>query len=417
MLTKINNKFAFSSIQITKMNPYVAIHLLETERIKLGAFYTPSHIVQKVFELVYPYYISHKNNAVIVDLAAGCGAFLFPILSLGADYRVADCDPKSITFLKNYFANEKIFYTNSLKQVSRAKFNIREDQFLIVVGNPPYNDTTSLYRKNEKGFFDCDPDLYDRDIGISFLKAFAKLKADVICVLHPLSYLIKEANFKRLKRFKEMYRLKNGYIFSSAEFFFTKIAKFPIIIALYEKNLWGMDYEYIKNFKFKFLDREEEFILKKWTTTDGYINKYPPRSGEPITSPINIYFYSFRDLNSLLRNATFLGERKDNTIVVTLENFYKYAYLYCLKKFVSKMKKAKSDLWIFGNLSPLVNKDFVEKNKKLFVIYAVKTHKLFLERKDLAKKLSDFYQIGENEIDLQKIEKDLNEYFCSLYQL
>jgi hypothetical protein len=81
------------------------------------------------------------------------------------------------------------------------------------------------------------------------------------------------------------------------------------------------------------------------------------------------------------------------------------------------MKKENDHLWIFGNLSPLVNKDFVEKNKKLFVIYTVKTHKLFLERKDLTKKLFNFYQIDENEIDLQKIEKDLNEYFCSLYRL
>jgi hypothetical protein len=40
-------------------------------------------------------------------------------------------------------------------------------------------------------------------------------------------------NFKRLKGLKEMYKLKMGYIFSSAEFFFTKTAKFPIVIALY----------------------------------------------------------------------------------------------------------------------------------------------------------------------------------------
>jgi hypothetical protein len=416
MLFKINEQIPLFSLQNPKFAPHAAIHLIETERINLGAFYTPPHIVKKVFELILPYY-KKNSNIIIADFAAGCGAFAFPILSLGADYRLADYDQEAINFLKKYFSSEKIFYTNSLKDVNRAKFNIKEHDFLIVIGNPPYNDTTSLYKKTEKKSFDCDPDLYDRDIGISFLKAFAKLKADVICVLHPLSYLIKEANFKRLKRFKEMYRLKNGYIFSSAEFFFTKTAKFPIVIALYEKNYLGMDYEYIKNFSFKFLDRKGEFVLNKYTTIDGYINKYPPRSGELTTSSINLYFYTFRDLNSLLRNATFLKKPNDNTIVITLESFYKYAYLHCLKIFVLKMKKENDHLWIFGNLSPLVNKDFVEKNKKLFVIYTVKTHKLFLERKDLIKKLFIFYQIDENEIDLQKIEKDLNEYFCSLYRL
>jgi len=401
----------------SEINPYIAIHLLESERIKLGAFYTPPYIVKKVFELIYPYYLNHKNHTVIADIAAGCGAFLFPILSLGADYRVADCDKEAIAFLRQYFIYEKIFETNSLKNISRTKFNIKEDQFLIIVGNPPYNDTTSLYKKDEKGFFECDPDIYDRDIGISFLKAFAKLNADIICVLHPLSYLIKEANFKRLKGFKETYRLKESYIFLSNEFSFTKTAKFPIIIALYEKNQCGMDYEYIRNFNFKFLNKEGEFVLGKWITTDGYINKYPPRTGDPKISPIDIYFYSFRDLNSLLRNATFLGEQKDNTIVVTVENFYKYAYLHCLKKFVLKMKKEKDNLWIFGNLSPLINKNFVEKNKKLFIIYAIKDHKLFGENYELIKKLFSFYQIDEKKIDLQKIEKKLNKYFNLLYKL
>lgn len=417
MLFKINEQIPLFSLQNPKFAPHAAIHLLETERINLGAFYTPSHIVKKVFELIFPYYKKNSNNAIIADFAAGCGAFAFPILSLGADYRLADYDQEAINFLKKYFSSEKIFYTNSLKDASRAKFNIKEDDFLIVIGNPPYNDTTSLYKKTEKKSFECDPDLYDRDIGISFLKLFAKLRADIICVLHPLSYLIKEANFKRLKGLKEMYKLKKGYIFSSAEFFFTKTAKFPIVIALYEKNYSGMDYEYIKNFSFKFLERKGEFVLNKYTTIDGYINKYPPRSGELTTSPIDLYFYTFRDLNSLLRNATFLKKPNDNTIVITLESFYKYAYLHCLKIFVLKMKKEKDNLWVFGNLSPLINKDFVENYKKFFVFYSIKTHKLFFEHPEITQKLFEFYQIDESKMCLQKVEEFLSKYFYSLYQL
>lgn len=42
----------------------------------------------------------------------------------------------------------------------------------------------------------CDEDLFDRDLGVSFLKSYNKLKADVICILHLLSYLIKKTNFE-----------------------------------------------------------------------------------------------------------------------------------------------------------------------------------------------------------------------------
>ena len=406
--------FLINTEKFDHINPYAAIHLLENERIQLGAFYTPPTIVQKVVELISPYCEENKDKVVIADIAAGCGAFIFPILTLGVDYRIADYDKKAIAFLQKYFQFNKIFHTNSLLNVSREKFNIGKEQYLIIIGNPPYNDITSLYRKGKKGSFECDQDIRDRDIGITFLKAFAKLNADVICVLHPLSYLIKESNFKRLKSFKEKYRLKAGYIFPSSMFMFTKSTKFPIVIALYEKDPLGMSYDYIKTFHFKFLEREGGFVLSKFTTTDGYINKYPPRKGGLQFSPIDIYFYSFRDLNSLLRNATFLGKKETNAIVVTIENFYKYAYLYCLKSFITK---AKENIWIFGNLSPLVDRKFLERNKALFVFYAIKTHRLFRERTYVVNTIKSFYQIDESKMDLNRIEKKLSCYFSKLYKL
>jgi len=396
------------------MDPHAAIHLSEDERIRVGAFYTPSNIVQKVIDLITPYCEKNKGNVVIADVAAGCGAFLFPVLSLGVDYRAADCDEKAVAFLQKYFHRDKVFHINSLLNVCREKFNIGKDQYLIIVGNPPYNDVTSLYRKGRKGSFECDKDLYDRDLGISFLKAFTKLDADIVCVLHPLAYLIKEVNFKRLKGFREKYRLKTGYIFSSSVFRFTKTARFPVILALYEKDSQGMDYSYIKTFRFKFLGEKGEFVLEKFTTTDGYINKYPPRKGESQFSPIGVYFYSFRDLNSLLRNATFLREKRDNAIVVTVENFYKYAYLYCLKKFMTKKRE---DVWVFGNLSPLINREFLEQNKSLFVLYAIKNHKVFREKPDLVNTLKNFYQIDEEKTGLDEVKKALSCYFSKLYRL
>jgi hypothetical protein len=381
------------------------------KRIKLGAFYTPHHIVEKAYNLIQPYL---SNADIIADISAGNGAFLFPCLNLNIDYRAADCDDTAIELLKQNFTHEKIIKTNSLVNVSREKFKIGENQSLIIVGNPPYNDTTSLYKKNEKGKIECDADIYDRDMGIAFLKAYAKLDADVICVLHPLSYLIKETNFKRLKSFKDKYRLKDVYLFSSKEFPFTK-TEFPIIMVLYEKDNRGMSYEYIRNFEFKLLNSDKKFVLSRYETTDGYINKYPPHKNEPKTSPINVYYYSFRDLNSILRNATFL-DKPNNAIVVNKENFFKYAYLYCLKTFMSKIKKEKDYLFIFGNMSPLIDKEFVDENKYLFIAYTLSNHKLFRENHQLRKDIFNFYKV-EKDINLQEIEEKLAKYFNTLYSL
>ena len=122
-----------------------------------------------------------------------------------------------------------------------------------MIGNPPYNDITSEFRSGEKGENICDEDLRDRDLGVSFLRSYNKLKADMVCILHPLSYLIKEANFKRLREFRENYKLTKAEIFSSALFSGTGFGKFPIIVALYERNISGMDFNYIRGFGFNIL--------------------------------------------------------------------------------------------------------------------------------------------------------------------
>jgi hypothetical protein len=400
--------------QTNKEKIYEALQrtIYKNKKIKLGVFYTPPHIVEKAYDLIQPYL---SNTDVIADISAGNGIFLSPCLNLKIDYRAADCDDTAIEFLKQEFSHEKIIKTNSLVNVSREKFKIDKNQSLIIVGNPPYNDTTSLYKKNEKGKMECDEDIYDRDMGIAFLKAYAKLDANIICILHPLSYLIKETNFKRLKNFKDKYKLKDAYIFSSKEFPFTK-TEFPIIMALYEKDNHGISYEYIKNFEFKLLNSDKKFVLSKYETIDGYINKYPPSKNEPKISPINIYYYTFRDLNSILRNTTFL-DKPNNAIIVNKKNFFKYTYLHCLKTFILKMKKEKQYLFIFGNISPLIDKEFIDENKHLFVIYALNSHKLLKENHQLRKKLFDFYKINQKSVNLQEIEERLSKYFDALYNL
>ena len=218
-----------------------------------------------------------------------------------------------------------------------------------MIGNPPYNDITSEFRSGEKGENICDEDLRDRDLGVSFLRSYNKLKADMVCILHPLSYLIKEANFKRLREFRENYKLTKAEIFSSALFSGTGFGKFPIIVALYERNISGMDFNYIRGFGFNILDSNDTFILSKFQTTDGYINKYPPRKNDAKKSPIGLYYYTFRDFNSLKKNTSFMTKEHPNGIVVTLENFYKYSYLYSLKSLFNP-----DNSWLYGNLSPLL---------------------------------------------------------------
>lgn len=384
------------------MQTHIAEHLPKNKKIRLGGYYTPEKLVSRVYNFVQPYLLGDGKKSIIFDSAGGCGAFLSNIN--GNDYRIADCDGEACNFLRQRFNTNKVFHANSLVDVNRDKYSIPSSTSLIMIGNPPYNDITSEFRNGEKGGNLCDDDLHDRDLGVSFLRSYNKLKADIVCVLHPLSYLIKEANFKRLRDFRENYRLIKAEIFSSALFSGTGFGKFPIIVALYERNLSGMDFDYIRGFKFNVLDNEKTFVLSDFQTTDGYINKYPPRKNDVQKSPIGLYYYTFRDFNSLKKNASFITKEHPNGIVITLDNFYKYSYLYSLKTLFNP-----KDAWLYGNLSPLVNIKDVEQNKGLYISYAIKTNRVFREMSNsVPKKISDFYKVKLDNIDnADKIEKTI----------
>lgn len=381
------------------MQAHTAEHLPKYKKVQLGGYYTPEKLVTRVYNSIQPYLLSNKKNVVIFDSAGGCGAFLVNISR--NDYRIADCDDEACAFLRQRFDTNKVFRINSLIEVHRDKYSIPSTAFLIIVGNPPYNDITSEFRNGEKGKILCDEDLHDRDLGISFLRSYNKLNADIVCVLHPLSYLIKEANFKRLRDFRDNYRLIKGEIFSSALFSGTGFSPFPILVALYERNVGGMTFDYIRSFRFNILDSDKTFILSDFKTTDGYINKYPPRKNDVRKSPIGLYYYTFRDLNSLKKNASFI-KKHPNGIVVTLENFYKYSYLYSLKSLFKP-----EDAWLYGNLSPLVHIEDVEQNKELYISYTIKTNRVFREMSNsIPKKIADFYKVKiDNTSAIDTIEK------------
>jgi len=384
-------------------------HLTKEKQIQLGSYYTPEKLVKKVYEYIQPYILKNKENIAIFDNAAGCGAFIIGLKQY--DYRASDCDAKTYEFLQEYLDNGKIFYTNSLINVSRGKYNIQDNSFLIMVGNPPYNDTTSEFKNGQKGKNLCDEDLFDRDLGVSFLKSYNKLKADAVCILHPLSYLIKETNFKRLKNFKDNYRLNKGIIFSSSWFSKTGLIKFPIIIGLYERDEKGMDFNHIRNFNFSILDSEDKFRLSNYKTTDGFIDKYPPRKNDLKVSPIDLYYYSFRDFNSLRKNTSFMIKKHYNGIVMTIQNFYKYAYLNALKNLFRV-----NNIWLYGNLSPLINKKLLEKDKNIYISYAIQTNSSLKNiDKKIIQDIAKYYGIDLNRLtDVNKLEVKITKQFKKL---
>jgi hypothetical protein len=345
----------------------------DKKKSNLGKYYTPEHLVMLIRNLAYPYI---KNNSVIFDPAAGCGAFLE--IFKNQNIVGADIDEDAIYILKSLGFSNAI-YDNSLLNVSRHKYKIGESDHLIIVGNPPYNDVTSLSKKfggnaKEKLDINMDIDIKSQDYGISFLKAYNKLAADVICVLHPLSYLIKKSNFSKLsKKFNDNlsennrsfscnYILKDAVMFSSQEFPDTGSTPFPIIAALYIKDRRGMDYNYIKNFKFKILNDDRTFKLKNIQTIDdnNYIRKYPPlKALKGVPSDIGLYMYNIRDINSLLANGNVTDKINYNAhITIDYKDLYKYAYLNCFKRYFKKD-------FIFGNLSPIVNQDELENDQFL----------------------------------------------------
>ena len=223
-------------------------HLKDKKKSNLGKYYTSGHLVQLVIDLVKPYL---KEKSIVLDLAAGCGAFIGHFDGFMTIGRDIDKDAVKILCALGF---KNVDHDNSLLNVKRSKYGLCDEDHVIVVGNPPYNDVTSKNKKHgaiskEKIDVSIDRDISSNDYGICFLKAFNKLKVDVICVLHPLSYLIKETNFNRLGVFTSNYHLKKAVIFSSREFLDTQKTPFPIIAALYLRGK-GMSYEYIKNFQF-----------------------------------------------------------------------------------------------------------------------------------------------------------------------
>lgn len=315
----------------------IQTHLNKNETINLGSFYTPKFIVKKAYELLKKI---NLKDYLLFDSSCGYGDFF---LYDDLNYLGADIDSVALSKVSK---NIKVIHTNSLFNVSREKFGIKDSQKLIIIGNPPYNDKTSIIRNHiKKSLFNIDEKLKFRDLGISFLRSYAILKPDFVCVLHPLSYLIKRSNFNALKEFKINYRLIDNLIISSEIFTPNSSTFFPIIIALYEKNSIGMDFEFIENYEFKTLENNK-FKLNNFDFITNYINKYPNPGDK---REAIAYFHTLRDINALKRNQTFQKEQNTNSIKVFKENLKYYCYVHHFKQYAYKLP------YYFGNLDIFIN--------------------------------------------------------------
>ena len=267
-----------------------------------------------------------------MDPSCGYGAF-FQLKEEYEDnkYIGNDIDKFAVKKAKEYFPFVKFYNKNLFINVKRNNFNIKENEKLIIVGNPPYNDVTSQAHQNlKKVVIDMDENVKTRDYGITSLLVYNKLEADYVIVLHPLSYLIKKANFNSCLEFLKNYRLVEHIIFNSQEFANTsKTMGFPIIVAMYKRDADnGMSYEDILNIKFRTIEGNV-FSLNDRDYLSKYIKKYPNND----RYDKEILFYTLRDINALKRSRTFIKNREANAVDVNPQKLSFYCYIDCFKMF------------------------------------------------------------------------------------
>ncbi len=102
--------------------------------MNLGAYYTPPYLVDYAYKLLK----KHVGIEKYTLLDAACGNKEF--LKLKHPKKIgADIDPKCGALMINALANPK-----------RENYGISQDEPLIIVGNPPYNDRTSFIKQDIK---------------------------------------------------------------------------------------------------------------------------------------------------------------------------------------------------------------------------------------------------------------------------
>ena len=344
-------------------------HLNRIDTVNLGSYYTPEIIVDLAYFILQKNILNVKDFTIL-DSSCGYGSFLAK-KNIAKRVVGADIDEKAISEAKKRINNVDFICQNSLVSVCRKNLAIKNDEKLIAIGNPPYNDITSIIRNSIKDASiqdKIDSDVKTRDLGMSFLLSYNKLQADYVCVLHPLSYLIKKANFALLSKFAKNYKLIDGTIISSQEFSDTSRGMaFPILIALYKKDQNGMTYDYIQNYQFKVKD-DGLLCLKDFDTIVNYVQKYPNKrylnkNDKPVAK-----FWTLRDINALKRNRTFIESDSYNTVYILMENLPYYCYIDVFKQYADKMP------YFIGNCDVIIDNKKFNEIKECFIAQSVHTN-------------------------------------------
>jgi len=344
-------------------------HLNYIDAVNLGSYYTPEIIVDLAYSILQKN-ITNIKDFTILDSSCGYGSFLVKN-DIAKRLVGADIDQKAIFEAKEIINGVDFICQNSLLNVCRKNLTIKNEEKLIAIGNPPYNDTTSIIRNSIKDVSvqdKIDSDIKTRDLGMSFLLSYDKLQADYVCVLHPLSYLIKKANFALLSKFSQNYKLIDGIIISSHEFSDTSRGMaFPISVALYRRDQNGMTYDYIQNYQFKVKD-DRFFRLRDFDTIVNYVQKYPNKkylnkNDKPVAK-----FWTLRDINALKRNRTFIDSDTYNTVYVLMEKLPYYCYIDVFKRYADKMP------YFIGNCDVIIDNKKFNEIKECFIAQSVHTN-------------------------------------------
>lgn len=325
-----------------------AEHLEKNQIVNGGSFYTPARFVEIAAQWLKEE--RFDSSYTVADTSCGYGAF-FRLRSHFPKNRYVgnDVDPVAARVARKNYPFAEIFNKSALSGIGRAMFRLGTEK-LCVVGNPPYNDVTSqIGRPIKTARHETDEAVRSRDLGISFLKSYAALAADLVLILHPLSYLIKKANFTSAKRFFDRYALRRSLVFSSHEFADTsRSGEFPIVMALYAASPGGrLTYEEVRNHPFRTLEGDA-FRLADFDYVADHIRKYP---GRDRYTP-EILFYTLRDVNALRRCHTFITERCAGAVDVAPDKLAYYCYIDLFKEY------ARAPYWM-GNFDvPFRRKSF-----------------------------------------------------------
>lgn len=367
-------------------------HLSYQEMTNYGCFYTPQKFVNNLIDKIKKN-VSNYKEFTFLDSSSGYGSFLQSLVGLKTIG--CDIDAKAVQIAKTKDTQSNYFCLNTLCNFSRKAISIKEKDKLIIIGNPPYNDTTSKVKQELKRENPCqiDFDLKTRDLGISFMLSYNKIEADYVAILHPLSYMIKKANYELLKPFYNNYKLIDHSIINSQDFSMTSKTKgFPIIIALYKRDNKGLSYNEIEKLEFKTIDNQS-FNLKI-DSIKNYISKYPSKYKKYKDN--DILFFTMRDINALNRSRTFIQEYSANSIIIDKNKISYYCYVDVFKRYIDKLP------YYFGNCDVFIDNEEFQKIKDIFITNSIERHP-WLKEKNIDYNYNNNYML-------------IDRYFRNLFQ-